>query len=174
MSLWQRLTENPGLYLLEEGTLGITLGAGLYVSLDQQRPELVLMILVKVAGSIPNFLPNNKVSLRASIVVPSNMLLQTFAVAPAPATPQCTMFLPMVDKIGSAIFNTCDSPPTMKVKLAFSAPDMPPDTGASKELPCLDLTKLCQFLEVVGSTVELSIHNLSFNKCLISSDMLLT
>ncbi len=59
------------------------------------------------------------------------MLLQIFAACPAPGPPQCTAFLPMAPRSGSAAANSASPPPAMKVSVAASAPTTPPETGAS-------------------------------------------
>ncbi len=65
--------------------------------------------------------------------MPRIMLLQILAACPAPAPPQCTIFLPMFSSTGLAAANALSSPPHMKVSVAPLAPPVPPDTGASTE-----------------------------------------
>jgi len=65
--------------------------------------------------------------------MPKIMLLQIFAACPAPAPPQCTIFLPMFSSTAFAAANDLSSPPHMKVSVAPLAPPVPPDTGASTE-----------------------------------------
>ena len=47
-------TPKPPWYLLLEGIPSLTPGTGLYNSLDQQRPELILRMLANILGSRPN------------------------------------------------------------------------------------------------------------------------
>src|SRR5882757_1968861 len=69
--------------------------------------------------------------------IPRIMLLQIFAAWPAPAPPQCTIFLPIFSSTGLAAANALSSPPAIKVSVAPLAPPVPPDTGASTEaMPC--------------------------------------
>ena len=65
--------------------------------------------------------------------MPRIMLLQILAACPAPAPPQCTIFLPIFSSTGFAAANALSSPPHMKVSVAPLAPPVPPDTGASTE-----------------------------------------
>eukprot|EP00834_Sanchytrium_tribonematis_P007889 NODE_796_length_3843_cov_1.418269.p4 type:complete len:167 gc:universal NODE_796_length_3843_cov_1.418269:1788-1288(-) len=133
------------------------------------------MILVNIFASIPNFLPSSRVSLTATIVVPKSMLLHTFATDPRPASPQCIMFFPIVNKIGLASDSNISAlPPTIKVRDAASAPPTPPDTGASNDFPPKDSTSLCHFLEFIGSTVEESIHSFDLIRFFASIETLLT
>src|SRR5216117_3194917 len=86
----------------------------------------------------------------------STMLLQILAACPAPAPPQCTIFLPMFSSTGLAAANDLSSPPHMKVNVAPLAPPVPPDTGASTEsMPCL-AANTCACLELSTSMVEQS------------------
>src|ERR1700674_447922 len=65
--------------------------------------------------------------------MPRIILLQIFAACPAPAPPQCTIFLPIFSSTGFAAANAFSSPPHMKVSDAPLAPPVPPDTGASTD-----------------------------------------
>src|ERR1700742_5403267 len=91
---------------------------------------------------------------------PRIMLLQILPPAPAPAPPQCTIFLPMFSSTGFAAANALSSPPHMKVRVAPLAPPVPPDTGASTDaMPCLAASaRAC--LELSTSMVEQSIIRL--------------
>jgi hypothetical protein len=88
--------------------------------------------------------------------MPRIMLLQILAACPAPAPPQCTIFLPMFSSTGFAAANALSSPPHMKVSVAPLAPPVPPDTGASTEsMPCL-AASACACLALSTSMVEQS------------------
>ena len=88
--------------------------------------------------------------------MPKIMLLQILAACPAPAPPQCTIFLPMFSSTGFAAANALSSPPHMKVSVAPLAPPVPPDTGASTEaMPCL-AASACACLALSTSMVEQS------------------
>src|SRR5882757_3779090 len=88
--------------------------------------------------------------------IPKIMLLQIFAACPAPAPPQCTIFLPIFSSTGLAAENALSSPPHIKVSVAPLAPPVPPDTGASTEaMPCL-AASACAALALSTSMVEQS------------------
>src|ERR1700729_1355677 len=80
--------------------------------------------------------------------IPKIMLLQILAACPAPAPPQCTIFLPMFSSTGLAAANALSAPPHMKVSVAPLAPPVPPETGASTEAtPCF-AASACACLEL--------------------------
>src|SRR5215470_6327310 len=84
------------------------------------------------------------------------MLLQILTPCPAPAAPQCTIFLPIFSSTGFAAANAFSSPPHMKVSVAPLAPPVPPETGASTErTPCL-AASACACRALSTSIVELS------------------
>ncbi|RUS19130.1 hypothetical protein BC937DRAFT_87964 [Endogone sp. FLAS-F59071] len=117
---------NPPLYSLDAGAVDITPGQGLYVSDDQHLPDDVLRIPASSLGSMPMRTPSCIVSATAIIDTPSNMLLQILATWPLPFRPQWTTFLPMRERIGLANSKSCIvGEPTMKVRVAPSAPRMP-------------------------------------------------
>src|SRR4051812_40830641 len=88
--------------------------------------------------------------------IPKIMLLQILAACPAPAPPQCTIFLPMFSSTGLAAPKAFSEPPHMKVSVAPLAPPVPPDTGASIEsIPCL-AASTCACLALSTSMVEQS------------------
>src|ERR1700748_1185868 len=90
------------------------------------------------------------------------MLLQILTPCPAPAPPQCTIFLPIFSSTGLAAANALSSPPHMKVSVAPLAPPVPPDTGASTdETPCL-AASACACLELSTSMVEQSMMSAPF------------
>src|SRR6516162_4567880 len=85
------------------------------------------------------------------------MLLQILAAWPAPAPPQCTIFLPILSSTGLAAAKDFASPPHMKVSVAPLAPPVPPDTGASTEpTPCF-AASACACFALSTSMVEQSI-----------------
>ncbi|MCY1549486.1 hypothetical protein D9M68_856540 [compost metagenome] len=89
--------------------------------------------------------------------MPSSMLLATLATWPLPASPQCTMFLPMAARIGWARSKSASEPPTIKVRVPAAAPPVPPETGASSMgLPC-SAAALATSRALSGSMVEQSI-----------------
>src|SRR6202049_560982 len=70
--------------------------------------------------------------------MPGILLLQILPACPAPAPPQCTIFLPIFSSTGCAAAKALASPPAINVSVAPLAPPVPPDTGASTEaMPCL-------------------------------------
>src|SRR5215472_46574 len=84
------------------------------------------------------------------------MLLQILTPCPAPAAPQCTIFLPIFSSTGFAAANAFSSPPHMKVSVAPLAPPVPPETGASTEAtPCFTASA-CASLALSTSMVEQS------------------
>src|SRR5437016_1946591 len=86
----------------------------------------------------------------------STMLLQILTPCPAPAPPQCTIFLPMFVSTGFAAAKDFSSPPHMKVNVPPLAPPVPPETGASTEpMPCF-AANACACLELSTSMVEQS------------------
>src|SRR5215813_5346566 len=88
--------------------------------------------------------------------IASTMLLQIFTPCPAPAPPQCTIFLPIFSRMGLAAANDLSSPPHMKVNVAPLAPPVPVETGASTEpMPCF-AASACACLELSTSMVEQS------------------
>ncbi|MCY1451951.1 hypothetical protein D9M71_688430 [compost metagenome] len=91
--------------------------------------------------------------------MPSSMLLAILATWPLPAAPQCTMFLPMAERIGRAWSNTLSGPPTIKVRVPAAAPPVPPDTGASSIGLPWARAYLATSRVLSGSMVELSISN---------------
>src|ERR1035438_7993062 len=109
----------------------MTPGYGLYVSELQHRPLDVLMMPASTLGSMPSAAPRFMASATPIIEMASNMLLQILATWPVPASPQCTMFLPMWARMGRIRSNRAGSAPTMKVSVPPSAPPVPPETGAS-------------------------------------------
>src|SRR5882757_10158860 len=93
--------------------------------------------------------------------IPRIMLLQILAACPAPAPPQCTIFLPMFSSTGLAAANALSSPPHMKVKVAPLAPPVPPETGASTDaVPCF-AASACACLALSTSMVEQSMISAS-------------
>src|SRR3546814_1736091 len=64
--------------------------------------------------------------------MPSIMLLQTLAAWPLPGPPAWMILRPICSSSGFAVLNAAAGPPTMKVRVAASAPPAPPDTGASR------------------------------------------
>src|SRR5512139_3328127 len=88
--------------------------------------------------------------------MPRIILLQIFAAWPAPAPPQCTIFLPIFSSTGFAAANALSSPPHMKVSVAALAPPVPPETGASTDsTPCFSAS-VCAWRALSTSMVELS------------------
>ena len=57
----------------------MTPGTGLYVSLDQQRPEAALMMALRTFGSRPRLVPKFSVSEMPAIEMPNIILLQILA-----------------------------------------------------------------------------------------------
>src|ERR1700749_85668 len=88
------------------------------------------------------------------------MLLQILTPWPAPAAPQCTIFLPIFSSTGLAAANALSSPPHMKVSVAPLAPPVPPETGASTEATPYLAASACACLELSTSMVEQSIIRL--------------
>lgn len=70
---------------------------------------------------IPKFIASDN----AAMVIPSIMLLHILATSPEPAGPQYTHRDPMQLSRCSASFSVLSSPPTMNVKVPFSAPTTP-------------------------------------------------
>src|SRR6476469_7230237 len=94
--------------------------------------------------------------------IASIMLLQILTPCPAPAPPQCTIFLPIFSSTGFADAKALSSPPHMKVSVAPLAPPVPPETGASTEArPCFAAIA-CACLALSTSMVEQSIINVPF------------
>lgn len=69
--------------------------------------------------------PKFMASATATMVMPSIMLLHILATNPEPAGPQCTHLEPMEPSSHSASTSVFLSPPTMNVKVPFSAPTTP-------------------------------------------------
>mmetsp|Transcript_25140 Transcript_25140/g.56757 ORF Transcript_25140/g.56757 Transcript_25140/m.56757 type:complete len:203 (-) Transcript_25140:133-741(-) len=157
-----RSLANPPVYPREDGTPSITPGQGLYVSEDQHRPELLFTTLARTCGSIPSLLPRLKASHTPVIVMPSTRLLQIFATCPLPLPPQCTMFLPMAARTGRDLVRARSSPPTMNVRVAFCAPIVPPETGASMNSWPLPWQTSESSRAHAGSTVLQSMKRTSF------------
>src|SRR5580692_8574377 len=103
----------------------------------------------------------NNMILAASMI----MLLQIFATWPFPASPQCTMRLPMRSSTGLPRANACAEPPTMKVSVAALAPPTPPDTGASSVAKPLAAASLCARRASSTSMVEQSMNNVPCRAC---------
>ena len=80
----------------------------------------------------PSLSPRVKASHAPIVVIANNMLLQHFAAWPAPLSPQWTTFLPIASNNGWAASKFSWGPPTMNVSVPFSAPAVPPETGASR------------------------------------------
>src|SRR6202008_3135003 len=105
---------------------------------DQHWPEEVEATSKSAWCDRPSFSASAKASPTPIMEMPRIMLLQILAACPAPAPPQCTIFLPMFSSTGLAAANALSSPPHMKVSVAALAPPVPPETGASTDnTPCL-------------------------------------
>ena len=89
------------------------------------------MMSESTLGSKPLSTPRERASAVPAIWMASSMLLQILAVWPAPAVPAWKTLAPMMSKNGRARSKASASPPTMKVRVPFWAPAVPPDTGAS-------------------------------------------
>ena len=63
----------------------------------------------------------------------------------------------MISNKGVTVSKAAISPPTMKVKVPFSAPPMPPETGASRAFNPFSLAMPAAFIALITSTVEQSI-----------------
>eukprot|EP01139_Manchomonas_bermudensis_P024833 Amastigsp_a843652_91.p4 type:complete len:107 gc:universal Amastigsp_a843652_91:400-720(+) len=89
------------------------------------------------------------------------MLLQTLATWPVDTSPHRTMFLPIRASSGLAFSNADSDAPTMNVSVAFSAPAVPPETGASMSTcPCAPIaSETC--LATGGAIVLASMQNLA-------------
>lgn len=173
------------MYPREAGTFSRTPGTGLYVlmkclkvwqlkaySVDQHRPELVLIISDRRRGSSPNLnrtirqyivkttylTPRFKASATPIIWMPSSMLLQIFVACPAPTFPQWIAFLPIKSKNCFERWNPFSHPPTINVRVPFSAPTTPPETGASRNIACFSDTFSASSMLTGGSIVLQSTH----------------
>ena len=93
------------------------------------------------------------------MVTPRIMLLQIFAACPAPASPQCTAFCPMMSKRGLAVAKACVDPPAIKVSVPPDAPPIPPDTGASTAIMPASSAACAVFFALSTSTVEQSMNS---------------
>src|SRR6202048_3251232 len=128
-----RAAAKPGLYSLFAGDVGTGPGTGQYVVSDQHWPDEVEATSNSAWCESPSFSASVNASHTAIMEMPRIMLLQIFAACPAPASPQCTTFLPIASRIGFAAAKASAAPPAMKVNGAALAPPVPPDTGASSE-----------------------------------------
>mmetsp|Transcript_40410 Transcript_40410/g.91223 ORF Transcript_40410/g.91223 Transcript_40410/m.91223 type:complete len:232 (-) Transcript_40410:18-713(-) len=88
--------------------------------------------------------------------IPRTRLLQSFAAWPIPTSPQCTIFLPMCVRSFSEATNAASGPPTMNVRVACSAPIVPPETGASTRVAPRDEAAAATSWDTAGSHVEQS------------------
>lgn len=75
--------------------------------------------------TVTYLMPRFIASATAAMVMPSIMLLHILATSPEPAGPQYTHRDPMEPSKCSAAFSVLSSPPTMNVRVPFSAPTTP-------------------------------------------------
>mmetsp|Transcript_20438 Transcript_20438/g.45582 ORF Transcript_20438/g.45582 Transcript_20438/m.45582 type:complete len:250 (+) Transcript_20438:621-1370(+) len=146
---------NPPSNSRAAGTPSITPGHGLYVSEDQHRADEVLNMDASVCLSTPSRWPSNMPSATPAIDTASTKLLHSLAACPLPTGPQCTMDFPISASSGRLLSTPASSPPTMNVRLAFSAPTTPPETGASTNVPTV-AAALPTSRATAGSMVEQS------------------
>jgi hypothetical protein len=140
-----------------------TPGTGLYESLDQHRPVLVLRMPASAWRSTPSLMPRFMASLTPTMEMASKRLLQILATCPAPGPPQLTTFLPMCwsSVVLARSKSAASRAPTMNVSVPSRAPLTPPDTGAStsaRPVACAALEILC---DSDGLTVEESTSSAS-------------
>mmetsp|Transcript_132 Transcript_132/g.518 ORF Transcript_132/g.518 Transcript_132/m.518 type:complete len:212 (+) Transcript_132:2675-3310(+) len=103
-----------------------------------------------------------------AIVIPRTRLLQSLVDCPAPVVPQCTACFPTVGTRTSRALLKRSSvgAPTMKVRVACSAPGTPPLTGAStntRSAPSLPSSSLCMLTLHFGPVDEQSMKNLGWS-----------
>src|SRR5580698_8756155 len=93
------------------------------------------------------------------------MLLHILATWPFPASPQCTIRLPMCCSTGLPRSKACVVPPTINVSVAALAPPTPPDTGASSVAIPFAAASLCALRALSTSIVEQSMNNVPCRAC---------
>src|SRR3979490_799355 len=113
-----RAAAKPGLYSLFAGEVGTGPGTGQYDVSAQHWPDEVEATSNSAWCDRPSFSAREKGSPRAIMETARIMLLQIFAACPAPAAPQCTIFLPMLSRTGLAAAKALSSPPHTNVSRA--------------------------------------------------------
>ena len=102
------------------------------MSILQHLLDETFMMLVRIFSSIPSVFPRAKASEIPIISIANAILLQTFAICPAPILLQLKIFFPIAYNMGLTVSKiSAFSAPTIKVNVPAAAPVTPPDTGAS-------------------------------------------
>ena len=96
------------------------------------------------------------------MVMPRIMLLHIFAACPAPLSPQCTTWPPIMSNNGAARVNAAPLPPAIKVSVPAVAPPIPPETGASTANNAAAVASIATLRAVSTSTVEQSTNPVFF------------
>ncbi|KAG9868814.1 hypothetical protein KCU77_g70, partial [Aureobasidium melanogenum] len=144
-SLFIRAVPNPPAYSLLEGAPGITPGTGLLTSLGQHLPVLVLIMSANAEASNPHCTPIFMAS------------------APEVWGPRWITRLPISIKTSVARSTSSGGAPIIKVSFPAWAPTMPPDMGASMNLPWPEeWAALATSAEDIGSMVEQSMKRRSW------------
>ena len=86
---------------------------------------------LRTSGSIPAAAPSMSPSAPLAMLQNATMLLTILAMLPEPSSPVWMTFLPNDSKRERCSSKSARSPPTMIAMVAFSAPEVPPLTGAS-------------------------------------------
>ena len=82
--------------------------------------------------------------------------LTALTACPAPIRPTCVIVRPIADRTGRACSTSLASPPTKIVSVAFRAPSLPPDTGASTSRSSRSARRAAKLQLPDGAIVEQS------------------